>query len=259
MLQALAAGDLQRPLLGVMVKACRRPAERYALSQVRREAWSAVSDACKRLEAAMAVPGATVASFNTWAGDYDHSVLQPTLYVPVHQTALQLAQELVRRPRRILDVGCGTARLLRQARLRYPQAELVGVDLAWRMITTASAATPAEPPVRYVHASAERLPFTHDTFDLVFATLSLRHWTDPAAGIAQIARVLIPGGVLVVADLFQATRRRMAAARVLRRRRQAVPAELATLLAAHRLSVVAQDRIPWFALPDIQLIAVQKS
>jgi ubiquinone/menaquinone biosynthesis C-methylase UbiE len=207
----------------------------------------------------MAVLGATVASFDAWAGDYDHSVLQPTLYVPVHQTALHLAQRLVPRPRRILDVGCGTARLLRQARRRYPQAELVGVDLAWRMITTASAATPAEPPVRYVHASAERLPFTHDTFDLVFATLSLRHWTDPAAGIAQIARVLIPGGVLVVADLFQATRRRIVAVQVLRRRRQAAPAELATLLAAHRLSVVALDRIPWFALPDIQLIAAQKS
>jgi ubiquinone/menaquinone biosynthesis C-methylase UbiE len=189
-------------------------------------------------------PSATAASFDAWAGDYDHSALQPTLYVPVHQTALQLAQRLVPRPQRILDVGCGTARLLRQARRRYPQAELVGVDLAWQMITTASAATPAPPPVCYVHASAERLPFTPDTFDLVFATLSLRHWTDPDAGIAQVARVLIPGGVLVVADVFPVGRRRIPAVRALRRRRQSIPAELATVLAAHRLAVIAQDRIP---------------
>lgn len=206
----------------------------------------------------MGVPSATAASFDAWAGDYDHSALQPTLYVPVHQTALQLAQRLVPRPQRILDVGCGTARLLRQTRPRYPQAELVGVDLAWRMITTASARTTAELPVRYVHAAAERLPFTRDTFDLVFATLSLRHWTDPDAGIAQIARVLIPSGVLVVADVFRARRRRMLAVRAPRRRRQAVPAELATVLAAHRLVVIAQDRIPWFALPDVQIIAAQK-
>jgi SAM-dependent methyltransferase len=48
---------------------------------------------------------------------------------------------------------------------------------------------------------AEHLPFTHEVFDLVFATLSLRHWTNPSAGIAEISRVLIPGGMLVLADV----------------------------------------------------------
>jgi hypothetical protein len=37
-----------------------------------------------------------------------------------------------------------------------------------------------------------------------------------------------------------------------------MPAELATALAASYLTVVAQDRVPWFALPDVQLIAAQK-
>jgi ubiquinone/menaquinone biosynthesis C-methylase UbiE len=41
---------------------------------------------------------------------------------------------------------------------------------------------------------AECLPFTNEVFDLIFATLSLRHWTDLPAGIAEIGRVLIPGG-----------------------------------------------------------------
>jgi SAM-dependent methyltransferase len=206
----------------------------------------------------MGVPGATVANFNAWAGDYDHSALQPMLYVPVHHTTLRLALRLVPSPRRILDVGCGTARLLHQARQPCPRAELIGVDPAWQMLTTASARTPAELAVRFVHAAAEDLPFARGTFDLVVATLSLRHWSDRDAGIAQIARVLTPGGVLVVADVFRACQRRPRAAITPRRRCHPVPAELGGVLAAHRLAVVAQDRTPWFALPDVQIIAAQK-
>jgi ubiquinone/menaquinone biosynthesis C-methylase UbiE len=206
----------------------------------------------------MGVPGVTVASFNAWAGDYEHSQLQPTLYVPVHQTALRLARTQVPTPRRILDVGCGTARLLRQARQQYPQAELVGLDPAWQMLAAGNAGAPADLAVRYVRAAAEHLPFTQDTFDLVFATLSLRHWADPAAGIAQITRVLTPAGVLVIAEVFPDRRRRGLAVPALWRRRQVIPAQLATVLAACHLTVTAQDRVPWFALPDVQLIAARK-
>jgi SAM-dependent methyltransferase len=225
---------------------------------VRREAWSARSDAFCVWRPPWPSPGVTIATFNAWAGDYDHSQLQPTLYVPVHQTTLRLAHGLVPSPQWILDVGCGTARLLRQARQHYPQAELVGLDPAWQMLATASAHAPAELPIRCVHAAAEHLPFTHDTFDLVLATLSVRHWSDPDAGIAQIARVLTPGGVLVIADVFPARRRRSLLGPPPRRRRQAMPAALATVLAANDLAVIAQDRIPWFTLPDVQLIAAQK-
>lgn len=203
----------------------------------------------------MGVPGVTVASFDAWAGDYDHSQLQPTLYGPVHQAALGLARQLVPGPRRVLDVGCGTGQLLRQARQQYPHAQLVGVELAWQMLATARTRTPAALAVCYVHARAEQLPFTRVAFDLVIATLSLRHWTDPAAGVAQLARVLTSSGVLVVADVFPACRRHSRTVPTpRRRRREAVPAELAT----HHLVVVAQDRIPWFALPDVQLVAARK-
>lgn len=93
---------------------------------------------------------------------------------------------------------------------------------------------------------------------MVLATLSLRHWTDQEAGIGQVARVLAPGGVLVVADVFSTCWHRIGVVGWLRRGRLAVPAELATVLAAHGLAVIAQDRTPWFALPDVQVIAAQK-
>ena len=138
-------------------------------------------------------------------------------------------------------------------------AELVGVDLAGRMVATAIAVTPTKLAVRYVHARAERLPFSDGRFDLVFATLSLRHWTNQPAGIAEVARVLAPSGVVVVAEVFGTCRHPGSAARMVRRRRHTlVPAELDAVLAALRLEVIGCDHTRWFALPDVQVLAVQQ-
>jgi ubiquinone/menaquinone biosynthesis C-methylase UbiE len=50
-------------------------------------------------------------------------------------------------------------------------------------------ATTTERRIHYLHAGAERLRFTDEVFDLVFA-MSMRHWTDQVGGIAGIGRVL---------------------------------------------------------------------
>jgi TrkA domain protein len=199
------------------------------------------------------------ARFDRWASTYEASPLQPALFAPVHQTALQLAQQFLPGARRVLDVGCGTGRLLRQARRRYRPAELVGVDLARGMLAEAMAATTTELRIHYLHAGAERLPFTDEVFDLVFATMSMRHWTDLAAGIAEIGRVLTRGGVLVLADVFPSSpRQTFTASLLLRRRRPSLPGELDAALTAHRLALVGFDHTPWFSLPDAQVIAAQR-
>jgi ubiquinone/menaquinone biosynthesis C-methylase UbiE len=199
------------------------------------------------------------ARFDRWASTYDASPLQPALFAPVQQTTLQLAQQLLPDARRILDVGCGTGRLLRQARQRYPLAELVGVDLARGMVAAAIAATPTELGVRYIRAGAEHLPFTEEVFDLVFATMSMRHWTDQAAGIAEIGRVLTPGGVCVLADVFPSSPRPTLMGSMLqRRRRPSLPSELDASLTAHRLAVLGCNHTPWFRLPDAQVIAAKR-
>jgi ubiquinone/menaquinone biosynthesis C-methylase UbiE len=203
----------------------------------------------------------TATGFDAWASTYEHSALQPALYAPAQQCALQLARQLLPGPRRVLDVGCGTGRLLRQARQHYPAAILVGVDLAWGMVVTAAAATPTELRIRHVRGTAEQLPFADRTFDLVIVTMSLRHWTDLGAGIAQIHRVLIPGGVLVVADALPAPRRGGIQITAPWRRAHSlsgVPTELAAMLIANGLVVISCDRMPWFRMPDIHVIAAQK-
>jgi SAM-dependent methyltransferase len=84
------------------------------------------------------------------------------------------------------------------------------------------------------------------------------HWTDLAAGIAEIGRVLIPGGVVVLADVFPSCRRRGPALTMLRRRHTVVPAELGAVLAAHHLAVIGRDHTSWFSLPDVQVIAARQ-
>jgi 2-polyprenyl-3-methyl-5-hydroxy-6-metoxy-1,4-benzoquinol methylase len=87
--------------------------------------------------------------------------------------------------RRVLDVGCGEGRHMRQAATRWPDAVVVGVDIAdpdWlaRWHPRGS---------RVAMAEATALPFASGRFDLVLALEVLEHLTDPAAALAQIASV----------------------------------------------------------------------
>ena len=60
----------------------------------------------------------------------------------------------------------------------------------------------ADVRLRFVVGVAEQLPWPAASYDLVVSTTSFDHWTDQRAGLAQCARVLAPGGCLVLADLF---------------------------------------------------------
>jgi SAM-dependent methyltransferase len=105
-------------------------------------------------------------------------------------------------PRRILDVGCGTGYLLRSLARRCPDAgELAGVDPAPSMIEVA-AASADDDRLRFSTAVAEHLPYPDGTFDLVVSTTSFDHWSDQQEGLRECARVLQPGGHLVLVDQF---------------------------------------------------------
>jgi len=100
-------------------------------------------------------------------------------------------------PSCIIDVGCGTGRLLRVASVRWPKAQLFGVDPAEQMVAEA---TQLNPNAIFEIAPAESLPFLDETADIVLSSLSFHHWANQGKGLQEIARVLRPGGLFCLAD-----------------------------------------------------------
>ncbi|MGH7549896.1 MAG: class I SAM-dependent methyltransferase [Gemmatimonadota bacterium] len=98
----------------------------------------------------------------------------------------------------VLDVGCGTGTLLEVVAGRVPGARLVGVDLSPAMLGVARRKLGDRGSL--VAAEAGHLPFPDRRFDLVLSSSALHYWPDPAAGLAEIARVLEPGGRVTITD-----------------------------------------------------------
>jgi ubiquinone/menaquinone biosynthesis C-methylase UbiE len=66
----------------------------------------------------------------------------------------------------------------------------------------AAAGSAREERLRFCIGAAERLPYPDSSFDLLVSTTSFDHWSDQQAGLRECARVLMPGGHLMLVDLF---------------------------------------------------------
>jgi ubiquinone/menaquinone biosynthesis C-methylase UbiE len=146
-------------------------------------------------------PRRDVAAFEQRAARYDEGWLGRLHHQVADQTAA-LARDVGPAPTRVLDVGCGTGYLLRLLAAQWPRAEeLAGIDPAPSMIEAAGEST-EDQRLRFSVGTAERLPYPDGSFDLVVTTTSFDHWSDQEAGLRECARVLTPGGRLVLADVF---------------------------------------------------------
>jgi ubiquinone/menaquinone biosynthesis C-methylase UbiE len=135
--------------------------------------------------------------FDQWSSSYENSWLQRAFFDKTHNAALALAASIVHQPESVLDVGCGTGRLLRRAYRYWPEAQLIGVDPAQGMIEKAKLLTPN---ATFFTAMAESLPLQDNSVDLAISTTSFHHWQDQSAGIREVARVLRPGGYFILVD-----------------------------------------------------------
>jgi SAM-dependent methyltransferase len=97
----------------------------------------------------------------------------------------------------ILDAGCGDGiDLANQA--RREDVEIVGVDISRGGTQTSFRRTASLPNAHVVQADLRRLPFDAEQFDLSYSYGVLHHLAPPEAGLAEIVRVVKPGGRVVV-------------------------------------------------------------
>ena len=96
---------------------------------------------------------------------------------------------------RILDAGCARGRFLRE--LRASGAELFGVDLTGVFLRDARHNVPE---ARLAQATVRHLPFADASYHAVLCIETLQHVADTAAALAELARVLKPGGRLLILD-----------------------------------------------------------
>jgi len=97
--------------------------------------------------------------------------------------------------RRVLDLGCGKGRFARVLAERHPASKLIsGVDISTAMLAF------VRPPLAACAATMTALPLADAAFDCVYATESLEHAVDIEKAVAEMCRVLKPGGRLVIID-----------------------------------------------------------
>ena len=96
---------------------------------------------------------------------------------------------------RLLDLGCGPGVLLRAIDASAPRVRAAGLDAGIDRLLQAHAAPTPFPLLR---GDAQSLPFRDASFERVLAAEVLEHLPDDAAALAEIRRVLAPGGLLAV-------------------------------------------------------------
>ena len=101
---------------------------------------------------------------------------------------------------RLLEAGCGNARLARELVVRYPDASVVGIEVDERQHAKNLAAPQAG--LQFVAAGAESIPFPDASFDGALMLKSLHHVPlgRMADALRELARVLRPGGWLYVSE-----------------------------------------------------------
>tara|TARA_R110001606_G_scaffold1937_5_gene7664 strand:- start:28243 stop:29049 length:807 start_codon:yes stop_codon:yes gene_type:complete len=132
--------------------------------------------------------------FGRAARSYDaHAGLQ----LACARTLLEMAPATLADPR-ALELGCATAPLARAQQARWPRSHWLALDLSPAMLSEARARGRTGARFQPLCADAERLPLAGASRALVFSSFALQ-WCRPRTVMAEVARVLVPGGHLMLA------------------------------------------------------------
>lgn len=152
-------------------------------------------------------PAKTEGLLIRWPALYDAGVNIITLGRARRLRALTVDNALLRSGENVLDVGCGTGGVTIPAKLRVGNdGKAAGIDPAPEMIAAARRkARGAGLEIDFRVGVIESLPFPDGTFDAVVSSLMMHHLPEhvQAKGLAEVRRVLKPGGRLLIADMMR--------------------------------------------------------
>jgi ubiquinone/menaquinone biosynthesis C-methylase UbiE len=143
----------------------------------------------------------TTASYRNFTGtgaeNYQRYFV-PAIATPVSAGLLNAAD--LRPGEHVLDVACGTGVIARlAAALVGPRGSVTAIDVAPDMITVAeSTPAPAGSPIEWRVSDAASLPRADGSYDVVLCQMGLMFMEDKEAALAEMRRVLVPGGRVVV-------------------------------------------------------------
>jgi len=138
-----------------------------------------------------------IEDFNRWSRTYDNSWIQ-RYAIRLHAEMLDIVTKELATPKTVLDIGCGTGQLLHKAHALYPSAQLFGIDPAEGMVELARSRLPS---ATIYLGTAESLPLSDSSIDVVLSSISFHHWSDQISALREISRVLRPGGCFCLTDI----------------------------------------------------------
>jgi ubiquinone/menaquinone biosynthesis C-methylase UbiE len=101
---------------------------------------------------------------------------------------------------RILDVGCGGGLIAGSLRSSTGRT-VIGIDASRSQVRRFNKRSGDGGPRRAYRARAEALPFPDDSFDALYSSCAWKHWPDPTHALAECARVVRPGGTMVIVEI----------------------------------------------------------
>jgi ubiquinone/menaquinone biosynthesis C-methylase UbiE len=148
--------------------------------------------------------------FDARAGEWDTLERELLGRFDLEGVVSRLINGISPRPAVAVDVGCGTGALLQA--LASCAVMTIGVDSSSRMLERARDRFGARLGVELRLGEAEHLPLGDGEADLALMSMSLHHLAEPEAGLREVARVLSPGGTLVLVELERHDREELRAA-----------------------------------------------
>ena len=120
----------------------------------------------------------------------------------MHERTARRVADVLPHGGRYVDVGTGPGALPAAVAALRPDADVTGVDPSQRMVELATGPLGAASDHRHVLVGdSAHLPMVDASVDVITAVLTIHHWPDLRAGVAEMVRVLTPGGTVLVVEM----------------------------------------------------------